>query len=249
MNLIVDDYIMKTCVIIPCRYESVRFPGKPLKLLNGKPLLYYPYKTAKKTKGISQVYIATDDERIKKVCQKFGFNFIMTKKTHLTGSDRVAEAFFKLKKFDAVINIQGDEPFISKDLIQKCLKKLKNKKIEVVEGISPIENISDVLNSGVVKVVINDEKIISVSRFPIPYTQNKFSNFKYYRAVGIYGYKKKALEIFNKKKQKYLEKAESIEILRILENNIKLNYFIGNIRGPAVDTQNDLDKAEKILKK
>ena len=173
----------------------------------------------------------------------------MTKKTHLTGSDRVAEAFFKLKKFDSVINIQGDEPFISKNLIAKCLRKLKNNKTQVVEGISPIENISDVLNSGVVKVVINKTKIIAVSRFPIPYTQNKFSNFKYYRAVGIYGYKKRALQIFKQKKQKYLEKAESVEILRILENNMDVNYFIGNIRGPAVDTQNDLDKAEKILKK
>ena len=249
MNLIVDDNVMKTCVIIPCRYDSVRFPGKPLKLLNRKPLLYYPYKTAKSVRGISEVYIATDDERIKKVCEKLRINFIMTKKTHLTGSDRVAEAFFKLKKFDSVINIQGDEPFISKSLIEKCLKKLKNKKVEVVEGISPIESISDVLNSGVVKVVINKEKIIAVSRFPIPYTQNKFSNFKYFRAVGIYGYKKKALEVFRKTKQKYLEKAESVEILRILENNMDVNYFIGKIGGPAVDTQNDLDKAEKILKK
>ena len=82
----------------------------------------------------------------------------MTKKNHLTGSDRVAEAFFKLKKFDTIINIQGDEPFISKSLIEKCLKKLKNKSVEVVEGISPIESISDVLNSGVVKVVINKKK-------------------------------------------------------------------------------------------
>tara|TARA_B100001769_G_C22103434_1_gene595933 strand:+ start:1839 stop:2561 length:723 start_codon:yes stop_codon:yes gene_type:complete len=240
---------MKTCVIIPCRYDSVRFPGKPLKLLKGKPLLYYPYKTAKSVEGISEVYIATDNQQIKEVCEKLKIKFIMTKKTHLTGSDRVAEAFFKLKKFDSVINIQGDEPFISKNLIAKCLRKLKNNKTQVVEGISPIENISDVLNSGVVKVVINKTKIIAVSRFPIPYTQNKFSNFKYYRAVGIYGYKKRALQIFKQKKQKYLEKAESVEILRILENNMDVNYFIGNIRGPAVDTQNDLDKAEKILKK
>jgi len=115
---------MKTCVIIPCRYDSVRFPGKPLKLLRGKPLLYYPYKVAKSVRGISEVYIATDDERIKKVCKKLKINFLMTKKTHLTGSDRVAEAFFRLKKFDSVINIQGDEPFISKSLIEKCLKKI-----------------------------------------------------------------------------------------------------------------------------
>ena len=249
MNLIVDEHTMKTCVIIPCRYDSIRFPGKPLKLLNGKPLLYYPYKTAKGTEGISEVYIATDDVRIKQVCQQYGLNFIMTRKDHLTGSDRVAEAFFKLKKFDSVINIQGDEPFISKSLIKKCLNKLKNKNVEVVQGISPIKNISDVLNSGVVKVVISKKKVLAVSRFPIPYTQNKFTKFKYYRVVGIYGFKKQALKIFKNEKQKYLEKAESIELLRIIENDVDVNYFLGKIRGPAVDTQNDLDKAEKILKK
>ena len=211
--------------------------------------MYYPYMVAKKTKGISNVFIATDDFRIKNVCKKFKLNFIMTNKNHPTGSDRVAEAFYKLKNYDCVINVQGDEPFISKKIIQNCLAKLKKKDIQAVEGLSPINNISDILNSGVVKATINDDKIISVSRFPIPYTQNKFSKFRYYRAIGIYGYKKKALDIFRKKKQKYLEKAESIEILRIIENNLDVNYFIGNIKGPAVDTKNDLDIAEKILKK
>ena len=90
---------MKTCVIIPCRYDSVRYPGKPLKILNGKPLMYYPYMVAKKTKGISNVFIATDDFRIKNVCKKFKLNFIMTNKNHPTGSDRVAEAFYKLKNY------------------------------------------------------------------------------------------------------------------------------------------------------
>ena len=119
---------MKTCVIIPCRYDSVRFPGKPLKLLKGKPLFYYPYKAAIETEGISETYIATDDKRIRDVCDKLNVKYIITSKTHQTGSDRVAEAFFKLKKFDAVINIQGDEPFIKKKLILKCLNELKKKK-------------------------------------------------------------------------------------------------------------------------
>lgn len=238
---------MKTCVIIPCRFDSVRFPGKPLKNLNGKPLLYYPYKAAQKSKNIKAVYIATDDLRIKDTCIKFGFKYIMTSRKHPTGSDRVAEAFFKLKKYDAVINIQGDEPFITSNLINKCYHELKKKNTVAVEAISPINKASDILNSGVVKVVINKKVIISASRFPIPYTQNKFTNFNYYRAVGIYGYKKKALKAFQNNDQKYLEKAESVEILRIIENNLKVNYFIGNIKGPAVDTQNDLDEAEKLL--
>jgi len=239
---------MKTCVIIPCRYDSVRFPGKPLKLLKGKPLFYYPYKAAIETEGISETYIATDDKRIRDVCDKLNVKYIITSKTHQTGSDRVAEAFFKLKKFDAVINIQGDEPFIKKKLILKCLNELKKKNVETVAGISPIDNVGDILNSGVVKATINNKKIISLSRFPIPYTQNKFSKFNYYRIIGIYGYKKKSLNIFKNNKFKYLELSESIETLRLIENNMDVKYFIGKINGPAVDTQNDLDLAEKILR-
>ena len=240
---------MKVCVIIPCRYDSVRFPGKPLRILNGKPLLYYPYVAAKKVKSIKGVYIATDDDRIVNACKEFGFNFILTSNKHPTGSDRVAEAFFKLKKFDAAINIQGDEPFVTPIQIQKCFNILKKKNVQAANAISPIYNTSDILNYGVVKVEINEKKIIAVSRYPIPYTQNKFTKFNYYRAVGIYGFKKKALKTYLNNKQKYLEKAESVEIIRILENNLDVNYFNVNIKGPAVDTKNDLDNAERIMKK
>jgi 3-deoxy-manno-octulosonate cytidylyltransferase (CMP-KDO synthetase) len=240
---------MKICVIIPCRYDSVRFPGKPLKDLNGKPLLFYPYQTAKKLKFISGVYIATDDQRIVKKCIELKLNYIKTSNKHLTGSDRVAEAFFKLRKYDAVINIQGDEPFTSKSIIKKCYLHLKKKNIEAVHAISKIQNHGDIMNTGVVKVAINKKEIMYCSRQAIPYTQNKFSNFSFYRAVGIYGFKKKSLYTYKNHTQGYLEKTESIELLRLLENNIKVNYFIENIKGPAIDTENDLDVAKKIMKK
>jgi len=105
------------------------------------------------------------------------------------------------------------------------------------------------MNTGVVKVAINKKEIMYFSRQAIPYTQNKFSNFSFYRAVGIYGFKKKSLKTYVNHTQGYLEKTESIEILRLLENNIKVSYFIENIKGPAIDTENDLDIAKKIMKK
>ena len=120
----------KACVIIPCRYSSSRFMGKPLSKLNKMYLMEYPYKAAKKAKNISEVFIATDDDRIAKVCDNLGMKFIMTHNKHFTGSDRIAEAVRKLKnKYSLIINVQGDEPFISKKEIEKCerlLEKIKN---------------------------------------------------------------------------------------------------------------------------
>ncbi len=242
--------MLKSCVIIPCRFASTRFEGKPLVLLNNNYLMTYPYRAATKAESISDVFIATDDERISLICKKLGMKFIMTDPNHLCGTDRVAEAFYKLdKKFENVINVQGDEPFISPLEIDQCNNFLKsNNNYFAVNGVAPIFKMEDLLNTGVVKVVINSyKKILYFSRTPLPHPFIKKNNIIYYRQLGLYGFKSEALNIFKNNKPGSLEKSESVEMLRLLEQNFDLFAFITSINGPAVDTESDLNIATQIL--
>ena len=244
-------FMEKSCVIIPCRYSSSRFNGKPLSVLNNRYLMEYPYRAAKRAKNISEVFIATDDEKISRVCNSLGMNFIMTKNNHLTGSDRVAEAVKKLKKkYDLIINVQGDEPFITSKEIEKCEQSIrKNKKFYAVNGLARIEKIEDVINVGVVKAVLNENKeIIYFSRQAIPYPHVKVKSEVFYRQLGLYGFRLKALKTFSRFDAGPLEKCESIEMLRLIENRINIKGFLTNINGPAVDTKSDLDLAKKLMK-
>lgn len=239
-----------SCVIIPCRYSSSRFNGKPLSKLNNKYLMEYPYKAAKKAKNIGEVFIATDDIRISKVCKYLGMNFIMTKNNHFTGTDRVAEAVEKLKKkYDLIINVQGDEPFITSNEIEKCNQTLRNNKIfYAVNGLAKIKKIEDTINAGVVKAVVNENKeIIYFSRQTIPYPHVKVKSEIFFRQLGLYGFRRPALEIFNKFSAGPLEKCESVEMLRLIENRVSIKAFFTKINGPAVDTKSDLELAKKLI--
>lgn len=240
----------KSCVIIPCRFASARFEGKPLSKLNNNYLMTYPYKAAIKAESISDVFIATDDERISSVCNKLGMKFIMTDPNHSCGTDRVAEAFYKLEeKFETVINVQGDEPFISSLEIDQCNNFLKSKNnYSAVNGVAPIIKMDDLLNTGVVKVVVNSyKKILYFSRASLPHPFIKKNIINYYRQLGLYGFKPDALNIFKNNKPGILEKSESIEMLRLLEQNFDLFAFITSINGPAVDTESDLSVANALL--
>ena len=240
----------KSCVIIPCRFASTRFEGKPLALLDNKHLMSYPYEAALKAKTISDVYIATDDERISSICKKLGMNFIITDPKHSCGTDRVAEAFEKLDgKYENIINVQGDEPFISSTEIDDCNNFLNsNKSYSAVNGIAHITKMEDLLNTGVVKVVINIHKrILYLSRMAVPHPFIKKININYFRQLGLYGFKSDALDIFKKNDPGNLEKCESVEMLRLLEQNFYLFGFITSVNGPAVDTANDLKNANLLL--
>jgi 3-deoxy-manno-octulosonate cytidylyltransferase (CMP-KDO synthetase) len=242
--------MQKSCVVIPCRYQSTRFVGKPLSILNNKPLLYYPYQAAKKSRYIDEVYIATDDYRISKICRKYNLNFILTSSSHLTGTDRVAEAVSKIKKkYDIIINVQGDEPFITTNEIDKCFKEIsKSSKILAVNGITKITKPEDVINPGVVKCVLNSSKdIIYLSRQAVPFPHVKVKAKIFFRQLGLYGFRNEALDIFRNKDQGILENMESIEMLRLLENRIVIKSFLTNISGIAVDTESDLSLAKKII--
>ena len=242
--------MQKSCVIIPCRYASTRFEGKPLAMLNNAYLMTYPYRAAMKAETISGVYIATDDDRISSVCKKLGMNFILTDPNHACGTDRVAEAFDKLKsKYENVINVQGDEPFVSFSEIDQCNNFLNsNKNYSAVNGVAPIIKMEDLLNTGVVKVVLNShKKILYFSRGAVPHPFVKKININYYRQLGLYGFKSEALNIFKDNNPGNLEKCESVEMLRLLEHNFDLFGFITSINGPAVDTANDLSNANALL--
>ena len=242
--------MQKSCVIIPCRYASSRFEGKPLAMLNNQYLMTYPYRAAMKAETISEVYIATDDERISSACNELGMNFILTDPNHNCGTDRVAEAFDKLNgKYENVINVQGDEPFVSFAEIDQCNNLLKsNKDYSAVNGVAPIMKMEDLLNTGVVKVVLNAHKrILYFSRGAVPHPFVKKVSINYYRQLGLYGFKSEALKIFKDNNPGNLEKCESVEMLRLLEQNFDLFGFITSINGPAVDTINDLINANALL--
>lgn len=245
-------FMEKACVIIPCRYSSSRFMGKPLSKLNKKYLMEYPYLAAKKAKNISEVFIATDDSRIAEVCKNLSMKFIMTHNKHFTGSDRIAEAIKKLRnKYSLIINVQGDEPFISNKEIEKCERILReNRKFHAINGLARIEKIEDTINAGVVKAVLNEKnEIIYFSRQTIPYPHVKVKSKVFYRQLGLYGFRDVALKTFRNNLPGPLERCESVEMLRLIENRVNILGFITKINGLAVDTKSDLELAKRLINK
>lgn len=244
---------MKICTIIPCRYNSTRFPGKPLEILNNKPLLYYPYNEAKKNKKVNKVFIATDDKRIAETCEKFGFDFIMTSSEHPTGTDRVAEAYDIIKKkekYDIIVNVQGDEPFVNQNHINDSINSLiENPDAHASNGICKIINLNDLVSHSSVKVGISKNyKLLFLTRSSIPYPNVRTLNINYYKQLGLYAFKPEALDVFRNNSPSNLELSESVEMLRLLENDKIVSTFMVDINGPSVDTYNDLLSARNILK-
>lgn len=246
---------METLGIIPARYASTRFPGKPLADIFGKPMIQHVYEKASTT--LAHVVVATDDERIQKIVIKFGGNVVLTNANHESGTDRCAEALNIFEKeselqFDAVINIQGDEPFIDPEQIKQLNTILEDSSTELVTLIKPIENLKNLLNPNKVKVVIgNAGQALYFSRYAIPYyrgldEKEALSKHAYYQHIGMYGYKKEILNKITRLSKGSLEICESLEQLRWLENGYKITTAITNIESIGIDTPEDL---EKIIKK
>ena len=236
---------MKVSAIIPCRYGSSRFPGKPLAQICGKPMMEYPYQAAINSGLFEEVVIATDSIEIGRACDERGIKWVMTSKNHITGTDRAAEAVNYLKKpWDMLVNIQGDEPFIRIDDLVGLVKYGELKK-STVNGYSIIEDIAQITNHGVVKIALSEtKKVIGLSRSQIPYINNKSSKVNYYRQTGLYMFKKDDLILFNNRKQSNMELAEGIEMLRLIENDVTIYGFNIKNTGLAVDTASDLEIAQ-----
>lgn len=242
---------MKTAVIIPARYASTRFPGKPLVLIKGKPLILHVVSKVAKCKGVDNVVVATDDKRIFDVVKHAGFNVYMTPVTLKSGTDRVAYVANKyLKNFDLFINVQGDEPLIDKKLVEKIVEQFKkDKSVDYLTAAYKMKPGDDINNPNTVKVIFdNDMNAIYFSRYPIPYLRDKNIKVNHYKHIGVYGYRRNFVLEFAKTKQTLLEKAESLEQLRALENNKKIKIIISSKDLKDVNVPDDIKSVEKLLR-
>ena len=240
---------MKIIGVIPARYASSRFPGKPLADIHGKPMIWWVYRQALKVKDFNgEIYVATDDERIEQVCKMYDMNVIMTSDTHSTGTDRVAEVAQKIEA-DFYINIQGDEPLLSPEIISKAIPPLHEENVYVTNLMSKIIDPIEFINPTIPKVLVNNENIgIFLTRAAVPYPKGSIE-YDIHKQVCVYGFKKSALLFFSKQPRGRLEKIEDIEILRFIENGYKVKYVEVENDSIAVDTLNDLEKVKTILLK
>lgn len=238
---------MKTICVIPARYKSSRFPGKPLADIKGKPMIWWVYNQAKKAEGLDGVYVATDDDRIKNQCKALNMDVVMTSEDHETGTDRVGEV---AKKIDAdfIINVQGDEPLVEPENISLVVEELINNDLQVVNLMTQISNPVDVVNTTVPKVITNKEDFgIYLTRSQSPYPK-KSLDFNYFKQVCVYGFTRKALNSFCENPRGKIEKIEDIEILRFIENGIKVKFIEVDSSTIAVDTPKDLEKVRDYVK-
>lgn len=236
---------MKVACIIPSRYGSTRLPGKPLRLIGGEPLIRRVYERVILAKTPDLVMVATDDERILKEVQNFGGRDIITAKTHRTGTDRLAEAAENLIDYDIIINVQGDEPFISPAIIDQLVNVLKNSRdLSMATVATPMKE-KEYNDSSAVKVVMNQkQEALYFSRSLIPYPR-EIKQFPVWKHVGIYAYRRDFLLHYAKMEQTPLEKVESLEQLRALENGYKIGVIITQTESIGIDTEEDLIRANE----
>ena len=239
---------MKTIAVIPARYDSTRFPGKPLALLLGKPIIQHVYQKVVDTKLFDDVIVATDDQRIFDTVIQFDGKVMLTSKKHQSGTDRVAEICSKIE-CDVVVNVQGDEPFISKEPLEKLVEVFKDEEVEVASLMHKIT--AEIDSPNFVKVVCDiNSNALYFSRSVIPFVRNPESpitNPGYFKHIGVYAFRKEALQKFVRLSQSKLEEAEKLEQLRLLENGVKIKMIETDYTGIGIDIPEDLQKAEKII--
>jgi 3-deoxy-manno-octulosonate cytidylyltransferase (CMP-KDO synthetase) len=245
--------------IIPVRWSSTRFPGKPLHIIAGKSLLHRVWERCKRAKNLDSVIVATDDMRIAEAAFHWGAEVALTSTTHCSGTDRIAEVARNAKQFAFIINIQGDEPLIHPRLIDKLVEKLRaNGAIQIVTAAHRFEHREDALSPHQVKVVVDlAGNALYFSRAPIPFqpprsggvqsAEQKKGRFLSLRHQGIYGFQRNALLQFVKWKPTPLERAESLEQLRALENGVKVHVLITAKGSPGIDTLADAEALEQKL--
>lgn len=239
---------MKIIGVIPARYESSRFPGKPLADICGKPMIWWTYNRAIKVKELNQVVVATDDERIYDSCKRFDIPVMMTSNAHPTHVNRIHEVSEKIDA-DYYVVICGDEPLIEPETIKEVLPKEKSTDFYVGGLCRYLDDPAEVIDPGNIKVVTNnDDECILLSRAAIPFPY-KTVMFHYKKVVGIECYNKKALDFFVSTPKGYLETIEDVTLQRFLENKIHIKYKLTNSHSLSVDTQRDIEVARKEIEK
>ena len=238
-------------VIIPARWASTRFPGKPLVPLHGKPLVQHVWERAGRAKRVGRIIIATDDMRIAEAAFDFGAEVALTSPKHPTGTDRLAEVAKKLKSASIILNVQGDEPDIAPSTIDRLAEALQDDpKLGMVTAANPLTDPADVQDPNVVKVVTDlAGRALYFSRSVIPHDRDGRGGVKYLRHQGIYGYRRKVLLGFVKWKPTPLEQAEKLEQLRALEHGIAIGVIVVCRESVGVDVPGDVAKAERALRK
>ncbi|BDU50320.1 3-deoxy-manno-octulosonate cytidylyltransferase [Haliovirga abyssi] len=239
---------MKILGVIPARYGSSRFEGKPLALINGKTMIEWVYKRALKS-NVDKLIVATDDMRIYDKVKEFGGDVMMTSNSHKTGTDRIIEVAKEWNEYDVIINIQGDEPLIEVEMINQLIVPfVENSKLKMATLKHEISNKNNIVNPNIVKVITDKNGYaLYFSRTPIPYNRDK-KDAKYYRHIGIYGYNRQFLLNYNNLEKSVLEEMESLEQLRALENGYKIKVETTNFDVRGVDTPEDLHEVERIIK-
>lgn len=237
----------KTVIIIPARYSSTRLRGKLLMEVCARPVIQWVWEAAMKSKLASDVIIATDDELIFNKAKEFGANVEMTSSEHKSGSDRICEVAKRHKEFDYILNMQGDEPQITPEVIDLAIKTLIDSDADISTLVRQITDKEQINNPNCVKCVFDDNfNALYFSRCPIPYERNA-GEAKYHAHIGIYGYRRESLIKMTSTPQADLEKAESLEQLRALKAGMKIKVALTKLNPIGIDTQQDLDKFTKIV--
>ncbi len=247
---------MRILGLIPARFASTRFPGKPLVDIAGKSMIRRVYEQALQAEELAALYVATDDERIYQHVEEFGGKAIMTAKHHPSGTDRCAEAMNSLAaNFDACINIQGDEPLIDPQQINLLASLIREEKAPLATLVHPMKSLESLIDPNTVKVVIGENaQALYFSRQAIPFQRSVpieewLNHHTYYQHIGLYAYEKKALEEITQLPPSNLEQSESLEQLRWLEHGFSILTGITNSSGISIDTPNDLKKLLSFLSK
>lgn len=237
---------MRTIAIIPARYASSRFPGKPLVDIGGQTMIQRVYNQVNHALSVSEVIVATDDERIEKEVRSFGGNVVMTSPDHVSGTDRCAEVMRHIQGFDIVVNIQGDEPFVDPLQIDLLVSCFQNPETQIATLVKKITDQEELENPNRPKVIIDkNEFALYFSRQALPYAKGiKKTEWLekgfYFSHIGIYGFQTHVLQEITKLPPSFLEKTEGLEQLRWLENGYKIKTAISHHDNDAVDTPEDL---------
>ena len=238
---------MKIGAFIPARYAATRFPAKLMQTLGDKTVIRHTYDNTVATGLFDSVYVVTDSEIIFNEITQHGGNAIMSKRSHESGSDRIAEAVQELD-IDIVVNVQGDEPFVKREPLEKVIAVFSDAKVQVASLMQVLTDTTLIQDPNYVKVAVDkNNNALFFSRSVIPYPRSTESPITYYEHIGVYAFQKQALLNFTNWPMSPLEAAEKIECLRYLENGVSIKMVVTEYMGVEIDTPADLIKAAKLL--